>query len=210
MTKVSLFHFPSLGATLTVFVEGHADCLGVKLEGSCKPARTRSTSWPNTSMSKWRHCTFLALSGGAHARVVAHSNPHAGVVAHSSPSELGLEIYSCSPSFFREATFVNALPLDEMSSTSMPPALSEQSNWTHRFRLRFFAGVSGLVGTLPARCFCSPPHIPKGIVITLPLVCQSLLHAPIASRRFLFSLPCLALRPFSTMCGLAVHSLEIS
>ena len=40
-------------------------------------------------MSKWRHCTFLALSGGAHAGVVAHSSSHAGVVAHSSPSELG-------------------------------------------------------------------------------------------------------------------------
>ena len=34
----------------------------------------------------------------APTRVIAHSSPHAGVVAHSSPSELGLDIYSCSPS----------------------------------------------------------------------------------------------------------------
>ena len=36
----------------------------------------------------------------------------AGVIAHSSPSELGLKIYSCSFSFLRKPTFVNALPVD--------------------------------------------------------------------------------------------------
>ena len=44
---------------LTVFAEQHADCIGVKLEGPFKPKNTRSTSWRNSSMSKWRHCTFL-------------------------------------------------------------------------------------------------------------------------------------------------------
>ena len=39
-------------------------------------------------------------------------SPYAGVVAHSSPSELGLQIYSRFPFFFREPT----LPVDEMDA----------------------------------------------------------------------------------------------
>ena len=56
--QMSILQLPALGAMPTVCAEEHADCLGVKLEGPFKPARTRSTSWQNTSMSKWRHCTF--------------------------------------------------------------------------------------------------------------------------------------------------------
>ena len=59
-----------------------------------------------------------------------------------------LEIYSCSPSFFGEATFVNALSVDELASPPVPPAFSGQGSWTHRFRLQFFVGVSGLKAAL--------------------------------------------------------------
>ena len=50
------------GAMLTVFAEEHADFIGIKLEGPFKPARTRSTYWQNTSMSKWRLWHLLAYS----------------------------------------------------------------------------------------------------------------------------------------------------
>ena len=46
----------------------------------------------------------------APAGVVAHSSPPAGVAAHSSPFVLSPQFFP----FFRDAIFVNALPVDEM------------------------------------------------------------------------------------------------
>ena len=146
---------------LTVFAEKHAICLGVTVESpppsqkkKCRHSVRRSM-WSRL-LRRFRHARVVARSSpsepSAHqvapAGVIAHSSQHAGVVAHSSPSELSLEIYSCSPSFFREATFVNALPVDEMGSPPVPPALSGQSSGTYRFRLQFFVGVSGLRAAL--------------------------------------------------------------
>ena len=47
--------------------------------------------------------------------VVPHSSPPARVAAHSSPFELSPQLFP----FFRDAIFVNALPVDEMGSQSV-------------------------------------------------------------------------------------------
>ena len=74
--------------------------------------------------------------------------PGRGTRGASVHASRDLQLLPCSPSFFEEATFVNALPVDELGSPSIPPAFSGQGSWTHRFRLQFFVGVSGLQAAL--------------------------------------------------------------